>query len=223
MTEFFVTENFYLNAFIKIVISLIGGGVIVLSYLLSTDKDRKSDNFALTVFLLPVIVSIVIYIVGSDLAKAVSLGGIFALVRFRSIPGDSKEILYVFFSMAVGLANAVSYYAIGLILAVVIGLCIVIISLFKNRSKQKQRYILKITVAENMNFYNAFDEVLVKYCSSFKMDEVKLSNMGTVYVVSYYVLLKDVENSKAFLDEIRIRNGNLNIALHTLEYKNAVL
>ncbi|MHB8128681.1 MAG: DUF4956 domain-containing protein [Mobilitalea sp.] len=196
---------------IAVVLSL--GIVISVAYIITTSRKDRSPNFAMSMIILPTIVAVVILLIGGNLARAFSMAGIFTIVRFRSVPGDSKDISFVFLSMAVGLAVGLGYLTLSVLIAVVI--CIVIIVINKSgygMSKQKEKR-LKIIIPEDMNYQGAFDDLFTKYTIYCEMQKVKTTNMGTLFELSYDVIMKDNLSEKEFIDSIRCRNGNLNIQL----------
>ncbi len=172
--------------------------------------------------LLPAVVAVVIIMVGSDIARAVSLGGVFALVRFRSIPGDAKDILNVFLAMAVGLACGVGYITLAAVIAVTIGAIYVILSIINFAVPSNKPKELKITIPENLNYYGAFDDLFEEYTTSCELVKVKTANLGTLYTVTYYIVEKKGIDEKKFLDSIRCRNGNLNLSIGMIEEKESL-
>ena len=214
-----VLQGFKLDAkdveiLINICFGLIAGIIASAAYTLGNRKKGSSKNFAITLLLLPAIVTVVIPLIATDLKKAISLAGIFALVRFRSIPGDSKDILFIFFSLAVGIAISLEYYYVALAILLLVSVLYV---LLQNLLKVQSSRILKITVPEDMNYAGAFDDIFEKYLVSSKLKEVKTSNMGSLFTLSYDVKIKDDSSLKEFFDEIRTRNGNLNIVLQSYD------
>lgn len=197
---------------VHILVAMIVGLIISASYIIS-GKKCYSSNFAVTLVILPTVVSVVITLIGSDLARAVSLGGVFALVRFRSVPGDSKDIAYVFFAMVAGLAVGIECFAIAFVLAIFIGLVFVILSRLGYANSKKDNLVLHITIPESLNYQGAFDDLFEKYLDSWSKTKIKTTNMGTLFELSYNVMPKNNIDEKAFIDEIRARNGNLNISL----------
>lgn len=189
------------------------GFLISIIYILSERNKRYSPHFAFTLVILPAVVSAVIMLVGSDIAKAVSLGGVFALVRFRSVPGNSKDIVSVFYCMSVGLAAGMGYVIFAVILAVVIGILYLGLSLFGYGQKKGNIKELKITIPENLNFQGAFDDLFEEYSNGATLERIKTTNLGTMYELTYSVNMKENVNEKQFMDSIRCRNGNLNIIL----------
>lgn len=206
-----------------IVFGLFLGLMTAFSYLLSESKKRPSSSFVVTMIVLPAAISVVITMVGSNMAKAVSIAGVFALVRFRSVPGDARDIFYVFLTMAAGIATGMECYFTGLVLVLVIGFVLIILTKIEAHHFGNEAKFLKITIPENMNIKDTFDEVFDKYLSDVKVISVKTSNMGTLFQITYEVVPKKNIDEKAFLDELRILNGNLNIVLGFPEGDNAVL
>ncbi|MBQ0162981.1 MAG: DUF4956 domain-containing protein [Treponema sp.] len=194
----------------NIVVALVSGIIIVLGYNLSKQKKGVSKSFVATILLLPMVVVVVIPLIATDLKKALSLAGIFALVRFRSIPGDSKDIFYIFFTLAVGVAIALNYYLVAAVLILVVSVIFILVNRFMKFSDDQ---LLKITIPEDMNYNGAFDDIFAKYFTKAELSDVKTSNMGTLFIVSYSVHMKDEAQAKEMIDEIRTRNGNLNVVL----------
>lgn len=194
----------------NILLGLIAGVLITISYVLGSKDKKYSKNFAITIFLLPAIMTVVIPFIATDLKKAVSLAGIFALVRFRSIPGDSKDILYIFFTLAVGIVMGLNNYVLAFVLTIVVGVLYVIL---QRNWKVAEQQVLKITIPEDMDYNGVFDDIFKKYTVKHSVKNVKTSNMGTLFTISYNITPKADINTKAFIDEIRTRNGNLNVIL----------
>lgn len=200
------TGNILFNMFL----GLISGVIIAFGYITANRNQKFSKNFVITVLLMPAIMTVIIPFIASDLKKTLSLAGIFALVRFRSIPGDSKDILYVFFSLSVGVIIGLNSYFIAFVLVLTITLLFAVISLIW---KVEEKQILKITIPEDMNYKDVFTDILDKYLEKYGVKNVKTSNMGTLFTISYWIQPKKDIDTKAFIDELRTRNGNLNIII----------
>ncbi len=201
------------QAIIRVSFALLIGFIISFSYIIAS-KKKQSKNFAVMLVILPPLVSIIIQIIGSDLARAFSMGGIFALIRFRSIPGDSKDIVNVFFAMTMGLACGVGFFTVALIVSILVA-CIFIalcLSPYGNPPKITDMQ-LKIFLPENIDFNAMFDEVLAKYTQKASLQQVKTAELGTVYQLTYVISLKEDTNTKDMIDELRTLNGNLKINL----------
>jgi len=190
--------------------ALVLGIIISLVYMYSSEKYTK--NFVVTMALLPVLVMAVILMTSGSLGTAVAVLGTFSLVRFRSVPGTSKEITGIFFAMAVGLACGMGQVLFAAIITVVISLIFVILNKTKFGEKNDGEKHLKITIPENLDYTGLFNDIFEKYTSSAKLDKAKTVNLGSMYELDYSIALKNPQQEKAMIDEIRTRNGNLSIS-----------
>ena len=195
---------------IATVTSLICGLIIAGTYLV---KNRCSRSFAVTLVLLPAIVELVIILVNGNIGAGVAVAGAFSLVRFRSAPGKGQEITSIFLAMAVGLATGMGYVGVAVLFSVVVSLINLLMNVLKFGEAGDNFRTLKITVPENLDYEGKFEDIFGKYLSSYTFDEVKTSNMGSLYKITLSVVMKPNVSNKEFLDELRTRNGNLDISL----------
>ncbi|SFU48856.1 protein of unknown function [Clostridium sp. DSM 8431] len=207
-------ESFTLtNTLIIIFTSIVLGLIISIVYMENQKKEGYSNGFALTLVMLPVIISIIILLVGNNVARAFSLAGAFSIIRFRSAPGDPKDISYVFFTLAVGLACGMGYVGYAILFTVIICLLLVLLNKI-NFGKQKGKVVqLKITIPEDLNYDDVFDDILENYCNSWYLQKIKTRDFGSLFELNYQLILDPNSNQKKFIDELRTRNGNLNIAI----------
>jgi ABC-type sugar transport system permease subunit len=201
------------NLILALLVSLVLGLLISFCYMKTHKDNCPSQSFALTLVMLPAVITIIILLVGDNVARAFSLAGVFTIVRFRSAPGDPKDITYVLFTVAVGLASGMGYVTYAAIAAVL--LCAVILLLWlcnfgKSKSMQK---LLKITIPENLDYQTALDAVLKKHTSAYSLNRIKTTDLGSLFELQYTITAKTDMNEKVFIDELRCRNGNLNITL----------
>lgn len=207
-------ENISITNTLSYMLAAVVIGIIIAAvYIFITERNKRSFGFVVSMLILPAVVTLVIILVGSNVARAFSIAGIFTLVKFRSVPGESKDISLVFMAMAAGLSCGLGYITLAFIVLAVLGVIIVIgfkfVALcFKNTGKQ-----LQILVPEDMNYNGAFDDVFEKYTKGVSLERVKTTNMGTLFELTYHVQMKPGADEKMFIDEIRCRNGNLKIAL----------
>lgn len=196
--------------FIALGVALILGVVYAF---LACYKSGSSSSFFICVSLLPMTVAAVIAIVNGNLGVGVAIAGAFGLVRFRSAQGSAREIAIIFIAMAAGLAFGTGYLAYGAIFIVVSGVILFTFGklTLKARLLKDKEKILKITIPESLDYTTVFDEVFSEYTDSFSLESVKSVNMGSMFKLSYRITLKNKEKEKDMLDEIRIRNGNLEI------------
>ena len=218
--EGLLTNN---SLFTVLIWGVILGFVISLTYIFS-DRDKKySPHFAFTLVILPVIVSMVILLIGSDIAKAISLGGVFTLVRFRSVPGDSKDITNVFFTMAVGLSLGMGYLQLAILFTVAICIVYFVLVRFGYGVRRVVAKELKINIPENLEYDGIFEDLFKEYTNKVTLQRVRTTNLGTLYELTYIVEMKKNVNEKQFIDSLRCRNGNLTISLGQMPARADVL
>ena len=200
------------GAVITMLVAIVFGAVIGLTYY-KTQEENYQRSMAITLLMLPIILSVIIMFVGSNIARAFSLAGTLSIIRFRSAPGDPKDIGFIFFDIAAGLACGVGLYGYGAIFVVL--LCVVMLltekfGLFEKKSVEKT---LRITIPESLNYQGAFDEILKKYTKKYTLTRIKTTDLGSLFELNYKVIMLHDEDEQEFINELRCRNGNLNIIL----------
>ncbi len=209
-----------LPIFICVLVSLIDG--IILAFLYNF-KSKANKDFLTTIAILPAVVTIVIALVNGNIGAGIAVAGAFSLIRFRSAPGTAKEICIIFVTLAAGLAFGMGYIAYGVIFSLVIGLVMLLlqsVNIFNKNDKMKN---LRIVVPENLNYMEAFNEVFSKYTTKYELVKAKTTNLGSMYKLSYNVTLKNVNEMKLFIDDLRCLNGNLEISLEDNLSENSEL
>lgn len=200
-----VTANFYL---IATAIALVCG--IIAAFAVSF-RTHVSKSFLITLVLLPAIVETVIIMVNGNVGTGIAVAGAFSLVRFRSVPGKAREIAAIFLVMTAGLACAAGYVGIALLFTLITSVGMLILSRIPVASERTLD--LRITIPETVNYMGAFDDLFSEYTKQHRLVSVKTTNMGSLYKLLYRVELKDAQKTKEFIDALRCRNGNLEIAL----------
>ncbi|MCL2244971.1 MAG: DUF4956 domain-containing protein [Treponema sp.] len=175
-------------------------------------RNKFSRSMALTLVLLPAIVQIIIMLVNGNIGVGIAVAGAFSLIRFRSIPGTAKEISALFFAMALGFVTGLGYIFYAFIFLLLVGGTWLLLTAFSFGDNKNIRF-LKIKIPENLDYEGLFDDVFVKYTSNAELKSVTTSNMGSLFELIYVVNLKPSFTPKSFIDELRCRNGNLNIKL----------
>lgn len=174
-------------------------------------KNMYSKTMVVTIAILPPIVCVLIMLVSGSLGAAVAVGGVFALTRFRSAQGSAREITQIFLSMAVGLITGLGYIYIAIILVAIIEAMAIIFSVTKFGESSSKRRTLKVSIPEELDYTDVFDDLFDSFTSSATLVRVKLKNLGTIFQLTYDITLKDVKEEKKFIDEIRKRNANLDV------------
>ena len=178
---------------------------------LSMYKSKYSQSFVVTLAMLPAMVQLIIMLVNGNIGAGVAVAGAFGLIRFRSAPGSAKEIGMVFLATAIGLATGMGYVAIAAVFFAVMAAFALLLTVVGFGAGAADERELKITIPENLDYDGLFDDLFQKYTRSAELNRVKTTNMGTLYELAYKIILKDSGDTKAFLDELRTRNGNLTI------------
>ena len=206
------------DALICMASSIILGLIVALTHTLT---KKYSKNFIITLVILPLLVQVVIMMVNGNLGTSVAILGAFGLIRFRSAPATSREILSVFFAMAIGLSIGMGHIIFAAIFTLVTSLTTLLLSKTKiGETKNKQS--LKILIPEDLDYTTVFDEILRKYTNTYETKKVKTTNLGSMYEITYDIELKE-KNEKEFIDELRTKNGNLTITLNHELKENEVL
>ena len=201
------------NTLIVITAAIILGFLISLVYMRTTKKAGYSPSFTVTLIMLPVIISIIILLVGNNVARAFSLAGAFSLIRFRSAPGEPKDIAYVFFTLAVGLCCGMGYIGYAIIFTIILCLVMLILDVTRFAMPKTKAMSLKIIVPEDLNYEGVFDEILNSYTTNYKIESIRTRDFGVLFELNYSIHLLEEANQKQFIDALRCRNGNLNITL----------
>ena len=190
--------------------------------LLCMYKSRYTQSFVVTLAMLPAVVQVVIMLVNGNIGAGVAVAGAFSLVRFRSAPGSAREIGMIFLAMAIGLATGMGYVALAVIFFAVMAAFVLLLTVLRFGGGNEYERELKITIPETLDYEGLFDDLFQKHTRSAQLYRVKTSNMGTLYEVDYHIVLKTERIPREFLDELRCRNGNLNIVCGRVTTKEAL-
>ena len=195
-------------------VSIVLGFLIAIIY---KHTERGSKHFLVSLSVLPIIVQTIIMLVNGNLGMSIAIAGAFSLIRFRSIAGSSKEIVAVFLAMVIGVANGMGYVwfaSLTTVLVLFVWFVLVKSKIFETNDEK----ILKVTIPENLDYTNVFDDIFEKFTNKVTLEQVKTTNMGSLFDLSYRVILKKDIEEKKFIDEIRVRNANLKVLLsHEIE------
>lgn len=191
-------------------VALAIGLLIALAY---TFRTRYTKSFVITLATLPAVVCMVIMMVNGNLGVGVAVAGTFSLVRFRSVPGTAKEIGAIFLAMGTGLAAGMGYLGFAVLFALLmvgVTLCYTLLGVGDGKTTRKT---LRITIPEGLDYTGVFDDLFARYTSSWELLGVRTSNMGSLFKLSYDVTLRDCAEEKRMIDDLRCRNGNLEISM----------
>ena len=196
------------NGLLCTVVSVVLGILIAVIYM---QQGNYSKNFVVTLAMMPVLVQVVIMMVNGNVGTSVAVLGTFGLVRFRSVPGTSREIANIFFAMAVGLATGMGYLTFSVEMVVVIGGMFMFLGKTSFGERKYNEKDLRITIAEDLDYTDIFEDIFAEYTSKHSLEQVKTTNLGSMYELKYHITLKNAKKEKEMIDQLRCRNGNLTI------------
>lgn len=199
-----------------IAVSLVIGVFIAMVY---SYKSKYTKSFLVTLALLPAIVCVVIMMVNGNVGTGVAVAGAFSLVRFRSLPGTAKEIGTIFLAMSAGLITGMGYLGYAVLFSLIMGMIMLFYTKigFGEKKMAEEARILRLTIPEDLDYSGIFDDLFEKYTESASVLSVKTTNMGSMFKLTYQIMLKDIRQEKAFMDDLRCRNGNLEISMSRQE------
>lgn len=208
MTSVITVSDFLLCVGCALLIGLILAGAYMYG-------AKYTKSFVATLALLPAVVCVVIMMVNGNVGTGVAVAGAFSLVRFRSVPGSAKEIGAIFLAMCSGLVAGMGYLAYALLSAVFLsGIMMLYNRLDFGTRKNASRYkTLHITIPEDLDYSGVFDKILKTYTSDYEVVQIKTTNMGSLFKLTYNLTMKDPKKEKEFIDALRCRNGNLEITI----------
>ena len=202
-------------------VSLMLGFIMAATYII---RNEHTKSFLVTLALLPAVVCVVIMMVNGNIGAGVAVAGAFSLVRFRSAPGSAKEIVTIFFAMGAGLLAGMGYLGFAALFTVIMCAVFLICNLaICNSNGERVRKTLKITIPEDLDYSDVFEDIFQEYTKKNELIQVKTTNMGSMFRLTYNITLKDAAKEKQMIDRIRERNGNLEITVSRQENRSAEL
>ena len=209
LTAVLTRESFgLLDLIIWTIFSLLSGFVVSWIYRF---RNTYSQSLSVTLVLLPALVQVVILLASGNIGVGIAVAGAFSLIRFRSMPGSARDIAHLFMAMALGFVTGLGFLLYATVLLILIGGTSLILTLV--RFEKGEARVLKIKIPENLDYEGLFDDVFKQYTKSVELQTVRTTQMGSLYELTYKVHLNSATMPKAFIDELRVRNGNLNIML----------
>ena len=193
---------------ICILASLAIGLIIAFSYKI---KNRSTKNFITTLALIPAMVCVIIMMVNGNVGTGVAVAGAFSLVRFRSMAGSAAEIGSIFLAMGSGLLLGMGYIGFALLFVVIICAAQLLYLQLGVGNTSVAEKTLRITIPEDLDYTGVFDDIFEKYAKGVQLLNVKTTDMGSMFRMTYNLKLKDIKKEKEFVDELRCRNGNMEI------------
>lgn len=181
--------------------------IIALVYMIHSTYTK---SFVISLVMLPALIGVIIMMVNGNLGTSVAVLGAFSLVRFRSVPGSSKEITSIVFAMAVGLATGMGYVTFAGLITVLVSLVLFLLSRTPFGETRSARE-LRVLISEDLDYTAVFEDIFAQYTRTHQLNKIKTTNLGSMFDLYYHITLKDPAQEKALIDALRCRNGNLTI------------
>ena len=208
------------NCLLCVGVAIILGIVISYTHKATT---KTTPNFLLTLGILPMLVEVIILLASGQVEVSLAVAGAFSLVRFRSMPGNSKEVVSVFWAMAIGSALGLGYIWLSVVITIIVAILMFVYTSILNKSTDNSQRRLKVVIPENLDYDDVFKDLLKKYTKEYELRKAKTTNMGSTYELTYFVSLKNGVKEKQFMDDIRVRNGNMTVLLERPEISEVEL
>ena len=210
-----LTDGLTLQTYLLCLAVSLGLGLLIA--FTGSRKKSCSQSLIITLIILPAIVQTVIMLVNGNVGTGVAVAGAFSLVRFRSAPGHARDIAVIFLAMAVGIATGTGYLGIAVVFAIILSVVFFLLTALNIGGAAAEERMLKITIPESLDYEDVFRELFEMYTHSYALTEVKTSNMGSLYKLTYRIKMKQDASEKEFIDKLRCRNGNLEILMLSRE------
>jgi len=172
-----------------------------------------TQSFVFTLVLNGMIVALVMLIVGSDIARAFSLVGALSIIRFRNAVKETRDVGFIFFTMAIGMAVGTRFYLLAVIAAIFVSVVILLMTRFNWYARETSRHILRIQIANGVPFETLFDRLFARYTSSSELIGADSIHSGTLTELTYSVGMKKSTQVQEFLAEIRNLNDDNKVTL----------
>jgi uncharacterized membrane protein YhiD involved in acid resistance len=201
------------QVFSNLIVSLICGLAISLFYRWTYRGPNYSRSFVNSLIVLSMITSIVIVVIGNNLARAFGLVGAMSIIRFRTPIKDAHDIVFIFFALTVGLAAGVGLYKVAITGTLFVGFVMLLLNTFNYGTYRRKEYLLQFSYKVESDGDPPYLAVLKKYCKEHKLINVRSMGSKKLIELSFYIGLKDELKGNRFVEEFNnlanIQNVNL--------------
>lgn len=206
-------ESLVAIAIVVMISSVVLGIALAYFYMFIKREDGYVSDFPWTMAIMPPVVAVLMIMLANNLAAGIAVGGLFALTRFRSNQRNTEDIAYVLLTVVIGVITGTGYVAFAVVFTIFMMLVILILYALKFGKTSEKNLALRIVVPESLNYENLFDDLLKKYCLSYAINRVRTIDFGTLFELTYHIVIKKSTKQKEMIDLLRQRNGNLTITL----------
>ena len=209
------------QALIMIAVAFALGLVLSATYMLTSSFYLK--NFAVSLLVIPALISIVIALIHDNQSLSLATIGAFTLIRFRSMQGTSRDLSYILSTVTIGLACGMGYVLFASIITAIVCVVMFVLNAVNYGQPRAEKKELRVIIPENLDYSGVFDDIFDKYVKTVELVRVQTTNLGSMYELQYHIVLKNPAEEKAMIDEIRTRNGNLNIVCGKMNFSKESL
>ncbi|MEM7161095.1 MAG: DUF4956 domain-containing protein [Bacteroidota bacterium] len=188
---------------LNMLVALACGIVISLVYRYTYKGPSYSTSFTNSLVLLSMITAIVIMVIGNNTATAFGLVGAMSIIRFRTAVRDVIDIVFIFFSLAIGLAAGVGFKGIALVGTVLISLVIIVVVKTNFARPKRRNYLLQILYDNNDEAENGIQKELRKYCKQLKLVNLQTHEHNNNIEAYYHVVLRNQDKSSELLRQLK--------------------
>lgn len=211
LTGTFTVADLAVGLLLSFVLSAIIGWV----YQKTHKGTSYTQSYVHTLVITSMVVTVIMLIVGSNIARAFTLVGALSIVRFRNAIKETRDVGFIFFTMAVGMATGTKFYILAMVTTVFISLIILIMTKFNWYQRNITSQILKIQLKNNADFDKLFDKIFVKYTDLSDLISVDTVCADNMTELVYNVQMKKKANKQQFLADLKKLNNNAPISLLT--------
>jgi len=202
-----------MDVVLAMVLSFVLSAFIGWIYKITHRGTSYTQSFVFTLVLNGMVVALVMMIVGSNIARAFSLVGALSIIRFRNAVKETRDVGFIFFTMAVGMAVGTKFYLLAVVAAVVISLVIVLMTRFDWYGREMASQILRVDVPSELPYESLFDRVFAKYTSTSELISADSIQSGMLTELTYSIGMKKSNQIQEFLTELKNLNGNHKVTL----------
>lgn len=196
-------------------LSFILSALIGLLYQKTHKGTSYTQSYVHTLVITCMVVTIIMLIVGSNIARAFTLVGALSIIRFRNAIKETRDVGFIFFTMAIGMATGTKFYLLAIIATTVISLAILIMSRFNWYARPAVSQILKIQLKNDVNFEKLFDNLFVRFTDMSDLISVDTVRAGSLTELVYNIQLKKKTNKQEFISDVKKLNDNQTVNLLT--------
>lgn len=213
LTQDLTGEFSFMDVALALLLSFALSTFIGWIYKITHRGTSYTQSFVFTLVINGMVVALVMMIVGSNIARAFSLVGALSIIRFRNALKETRDVGFIFFTMAIGMAVGTKFYLLAVAAAVVIGLVIVLMIRLDWFAREMTNQILRVQIPNNLPFDTLFDSAFLKYTSASELISVESAHGGLLTELTYSIGMKKPNQVQPFLAEIRNLNGNNKVSL----------